>query len=122
MNQGFEIVLRRDTVATTTLVLRGELDLAAVGAAQEAVDMALDDRAQAYVLDLSDLRHLSAAGTAPLVRLAVGARRAQAPVTAWRASPLIALMLRMTPIELDDRPLSLGVRGATGRSASASAA
>ena len=108
MNLGFEVALLRDTTATTTLVLRGELDLAAAGAAQEAVEMALDDRARAYVLDLSDLHHLSAAGTTPLVRLTLGARQMGARVTARRAGTLVALLLRLTPIELDDAPLSLG--------------
>ncbi len=107
MNQGFEAVLLREA-STTTLVLRGELDLSAAGAADQAVTMALDDRAGAYVLDLTDLRHLNAAGAAPLVRLAVAARRAGARVTARRAAPLPAVVLRMTPVELEDPPIALG--------------
>jgi len=111
MNQGFEAVLLREA-STTTLVLRGELDIAAAGAADEAVDMALDDRADAYVLDLTDLRYLSAAGTAPLVRLAVSARRVGAKVTARRAGRLPAVVLSMTPVELEDAPIALGTHPA----------
>ncbi|HVX23466.1 MAG TPA: STAS domain-containing protein [Acidimicrobiales bacterium] len=107
MNQGFEAVLLREA-STTTLVLRGELDLSAAGAADQAVDMALDDRAGAYVLDLTDLRYLNAAGATPLVRLAVAARRDGARVTARRAGRLPAMVLRMTPVELEDPPTPLG--------------
>jgi|GEM_PF-4991784 len=107
MNQGFEVVLLREA-STTTLVLRGELDLSAAGTANQAVDMALDDRAGAYVLDLTDLHHLNAAGAAPLVRLAVAAQRSGARVTARRAQPLPAVVLQMTPVELEDSPIALG--------------
>ena len=103
MQQDFEaVVLRGSTPTTTTLVLRGELDLAAAGVANQAVDVALAEPADTYVLDLADLRHLSAAGTSPLVRLAVVARGLGARVTARRAGSLTAVVLRMTPIELDE--------------------
>ncbi|HEX3947565.1 MAG TPA: STAS domain-containing protein [Acidimicrobiales bacterium] len=104
MDRGFEAVILRDGTATTTLVLRGELDLGAAVAANQAVDRALDDRANAYVLDLADLQYLNAAGISPLVRLAVTARRAGARVSARRVRHLAAVVLQMTPIELDDGP------------------
>ncbi|HEY5244295.1 MAG TPA: STAS domain-containing protein [Acidimicrobiales bacterium] len=101
-DRGFEAVLLRDTPPTTTLVLRGELDLHAAGTADQAVDLALSEPAETYVLDLAGLRYLNAAGATPLVRLAVTAQRAGARVTARRAVGLTAIVLGMTPIELDD--------------------
>ncbi len=101
-DRGFEAVLLRDRPPTTTLVLRGELDLDAACTADQAVDLALSDPAQAYVLDLAGLHYLNAAGAAPLVRLAVTAQGAGARVTARRATGLTAIVLGMTPIELVD--------------------
>jgi anti-anti-sigma regulatory factor len=116
-DRGFEAVLVRDASPTTTLVLRGELDLDAAGTADQAVDLALAERAETYVLDFAGLRYLNAAGTSPLVRLAVAAQRAGARVTARRAEGLTAIVLRMTPIELDDADRSPVPTGGGCRSA-----
>ncbi|HEY1734254.1 MAG TPA: STAS domain-containing protein [Acidimicrobiales bacterium] len=116
-DRGFEAVLVRDAPPTTMLVLRGELDLGAVRTADRAVDLALSEPAETYVLDLAGLRYLSVAGTSPLVRLAVAARRAGGRVTARRAEGLTAVVLRMTPIELDELDGAPAPTGGSCRSA-----
>ena len=98
----FEILVSRQG-DTTTLVLRGELDLSSADAVHHTVGDLLDDPTQKVIVDFTGLTFLDAAGVSPLVRLANAVEQAGSRVFAQSAISLPALLISMTPIEfLDD--------------------
>jgi anti-anti-sigma factor len=104
---GFQALILRDE-GTVTLVLRGELDLAATVAAEAAVDQVLREPADHYVLELADLTFLDARGVRPLVRLAKLLDDLRAVKLQGRhASDRVALVFSLTPITLEGTPSSL---------------
>jgi len=103
---GFQALILRDE-GTVTLVLRGELDLAATVAAEAAVDQVLREPADHYLLELADLTFLDARGVRPLVRLAKLLDLRAVKLQGRHASDRVALVFSLTPIMLEGTPSSL---------------
>jgi anti-anti-sigma factor len=83
---------------TTTVILRGELELHSAGAANEVVTLLSGNLSKVTILDFTDLTFLDAIGVSPLVRLANAAAAAGCQVTARNPSRSHGFVLSLTPI------------------------
>ena len=85
----------------TSVLLEGELDMASATAVVEAVTEALDQGAQAIVLDLRDLTFMDSSGLRVFFDLRARAEQAGATLTASGARGMVRRALDATGVALD---------------------
>jgi anti-anti-sigma factor len=85
--------------SAVTVVLQGELDLAAHDRMHSAISHAIDDAARAgraCAVDLGGVRYIDCSSVRELVTLAASARERATQLLIVRPSPIVCRMLRLT--------------------------
>jgi anti-anti-sigma factor len=88
--------------SAVTVVLQGELDLAAHDRLRRAISQAIDDAARAgraCAVDLGGVRYIDCSSLRELASLAASARERATQLVIVRPSPIVRRMLRLTGYE-----------------------
>lgn len=82
----------RDVSGVLTLTIAGELDIASVGAVQEAIDEILTDECQRVVFELGDLTFMDSSGLALMLQVS----RKVETVEIRHATPIVHRVIEAT--------------------------